>query len=125
MGGDNVIIDSVEATAVFICFYYILVAISAVIIFSKDPNHSFFNHILIPAVAALVMVTVLLYTIVGLLPEDGDDSLFLGGALNIVILCSVIGLIVLAVLSKRDFFKKGTAEFTGADENGAVSVGGS
>lgn len=123
VGGDNTIIDSVEATAVFICIYYILAAISAVIIFSKDSDRKFFKHIVIPGLAALVMVAVLIYTIVGLLPEKGTNAFFLGNALNIVVLCSIFGIIALGILSKRDFFKENTTiSFTPEEEKEVNSI---
>lgn len=104
--GSNAIIDSVEATAIFICFYYILASISAIIIFRKDPARSIFKHMVLPAVAGLMMVAVLIYSIISLLPDPEDNPFLLGNALNIVVLCSILGVLALIVLSKRQFFKE-------------------
>lgn len=108
--GENAIMDSVEATAIFICFYYIMAAISAILIYRKDPARNNFKHIVLPAISGLMMIAVLVYSVINLIPSPEDNPFLLGNALNIVVVCSLLGLLTLALLSKRKFFKDNTIE---------------
>jgi amino acid transporter len=105
-GGTNVIIDSVEATAIFICFYYILASISAVILFRQDAGIRIFKNVVIPVISGLMMTAVLVYSIINLIPNPEDNPFLFGNPLNIVLLASIMGLIMLWLLSKRNFFKE-------------------
>ena len=107
-GGSNAIMDSVEATAVFICFYYIMASFAAVKLYFKDPARNVFQHLVLPAIAGIVMLVVMVYSVISLIPSPEDEPFLLGNALNIVALCSILGLVMLGILSKRNFFKENT-----------------
>jgi amino acid transporter len=113
---DNVLSDTVDTTAIFICFYYGLTSFAAVWYFRKQWFASFRNfwfQLFFPLVGGLFLAFMFVHELIGSMSPDYGSGSNVGGVglvfiLSAIILLLGVGLLIYNVTRRPDFFRKDT-----------------